>query len=132
MPKQYLRVAARLAVLCALLYTYNIVVVQAWNDYDYFDAVYACDNNYFNTLGDCRSTPTYPYDPDESQCRYNAGDSFSTCLSGIPSPTYELDFCAMARAARDNCVLQYGPDSGNQDLGAMMECRSASGIDTCE
>jgi len=125
-------IMACLALLGALLYSPKVRVVYAWTDYDYFNAAYACDGDYFGTLGDCRANPSYPYNPDESQCRYNAGSSYVDCLSAIPSPSYEPDFCAMARAANDNCILQYGPDSGNTDLGAMMSCRSASGIDQCQ
>lgn len=107
-------------------------MVYAWTDYDYFNAVYNCDGNYFGTLYDCRNLPFYPWDPDEGDCRYAAGNNFVECLNAIPSPAYELDFCAAARAANDNCILTYGPDSGNTDLGAMMSCRSASGIDQCQ
>jgi len=115
-----------------LLYSPKVRVVYAWTDYDYFNAVYNCDGNYFGTLYDCRNLPFYPWDPDEGDCRYAAGNNFVECLNAIPSPAYELDFCAAARAANDNCILTYGPDSGNTDLGAMMSCRSASGIDQCQ
>jgi hypothetical protein len=132
MQKQFFRVMSRIVLLCVLLSTLSIVVVHAWNDYDYFDAVYACDDNYFDTLDACRQLPFYPISPDEGDCRYSSGNNFVSCLNGIPSPAFELDFCAMARAANDSCIATYGPDSGNTDLGAMMDCRTASGIDQCQ
>ena len=131
--QQFLRVGACLILLGALLYSPQVEIVHAWTDFDYFDAFYNCnDNNYFGTLNNCRNLPFYPWDPDEGDCRYAAGNSFLECLNGIPSPAYEPDFCAAARAANDLCLINYGPDSGNTDLGAMMNCRNASGIDQCQ
>ena len=131
--QQFLRVGACLILLCGLLYTPKVVVVYAWTDADYFQAVYDCDDYHYDVpLNDCRNLPFYPWDPDEGDCRYAAGNSFLECLNGIPSPAYEPDFCAAARAANDLCLINYGPDSGNTDLGAMMSCRTASGIDQCQ
>jgi hypothetical protein len=98
----------------------------------YFDDVYACDDNYYGTLGDCRSNIFYPYDPTESQCRYNSGDSYVSCLNAISTPMPQLDFCAAARAARDNCNAQYPPSEGLENWSAYSACRDASGIDQCE
>ena len=139
MNESLLRTGVRLIVLCALIAAVSLsradIVAYStavWDDSDYFDAVYACDANYYGTLNDCRSDPFYPFDPDESQCRFNAGDSYTGCLSGIQGPTYDIDFCAMARAARDNCNSQYGPEGNTPDPNAWGTCRSASGVDRCE
>jgi hypothetical protein len=123
---------SRLVLLCVLLSTLS-VVAHAWNDFDYFNAVYSCDtNSYFGTLYPCRALPFYPITPSEGDCRYNSGNNFLSCLNAIPSPVFELDFCAMARDANANCIATYGPDSGNTDMGALMNCRTASGIDQCQ
>ena len=136
MQKQSLRVAARLVVLCALLSAVvignSVVHSVAWGDADYFNALYSCDDNYHGTLGDCRANPSYPTNPDESQCRYNAGSSYFDCVNDIPGPAFEMDFCANARAARDNCIAQYGPGGVEEDFGAQAECINASGIGQCE
>jgi len=139
MNNRLLRASVRLVVFCAFIATISLnrgdfvaYSTTSWDDSDYFDAVYACDGNYYGTLSDCRSNPSYPFNPDESQCRFNAGSSYYDCVSGIPSPTYELDFCAMARAARDNCNSQYGPEGNTPDPSAWGSCRSASGVDQCE
>jgi len=127
MLRRLLRITTQLAVTGTLVACFCIPARAS-----YFDQVYACDDSYFGTLGDCRSNIFYPYDPTESQCRYNAGSSYVDCLNAIEEPMPELDFCAQARAANDNCILQYGPDSGNEDFDALMECRNASGIDQCQ
>lgn len=126
--KRFIRTTTRLAALFTL-----VMCVGSVNAYaGYFDDFYACDDTYYNTLDDCRSDPSYPFNPDESQCRYNAGDSYSDCLDAIPEPGYEPDFCAQARAARDYCVSQYGPEGADPDFDAFSECWAASGIDQCE
>ena len=131
--QQFLRVGACFVLLGALLYSPEVEIVYAWTDYDYFNAFWDCnDNSYFGTLNDCRASPWYPWNPDEGDRRYAAGNSFLTCLNGIPSPAYEPDFCAAARAANDMCLINYGPESENTDLGAYSNCRSASGIDQCQ
>jgi hypothetical protein len=126
--KRRLRIMARLVALVTLVTCVGSVTARA----GYFDDFYACDDGYYDTLGDCRSNPSYPYDPDESQCRYNSASSFSDCLNAIPEPTYEPDFCAQARAARDYCTSQYGTEGADPDFDAFSECWAASGIDQCE
>lgn len=133
MHKQHLlRVGVCLVALCALLYTPKVPVVYAWSDADYFNAVVGCDSTYSGTLSECRAFPFYPFEPTETQCRFAAGNEYSGCLYGIPPPAYEPDFCDGARATYYNCTAEYGPGSGNEDLGAVMNCRVASGIDLCE
>jgi hypothetical protein len=137
MNRHSLRVATRLVVLCTLVLTFSFVRDSvahsvAWDDTGYFNALYACDGNCHGTLDDCRANPSYPTNPDENQCRYNAGSSYFDCVSGIPAPSFEMDFCANARAARDNCNWQYGPEGANPDFGAHAECVNASGISQCE
>ena len=128
----FLRVGLCLVALCALIYSPKVQVVYAWTDADYFNAVVACDDDYFGTLYPCRELPFYPIDPTENDCRYAAGNDYFTCLDGIQSPAYEPDFCDAARAQYYTCTATYGPGSGNEDLGAVMSCREASGIDLCE
>lgn len=127
MKRRSFRITSRLAALCVLLACFSIQARAS-----YFDQFYACDNSYFGTLGDCRSNFSYPYNPTESQCRYNSGDSWLSCINGIQEPMPQLDFCDQARAARDNCNLQYGGASELQDWDTYMQCRTASGIDQCE
>ncbi|HEX8283962.1 MAG TPA: hypothetical protein VF588_11435 [Pyrinomonadaceae bacterium] len=127
MQKLSLGVAVRLTAIFVIL-ACSAAPARA----SYFDDFYACDNSYFGTLGDCRSNIFYPYDPTESQCRYNSGSSWMDCLNGIQEPMPQLDFCAQARAARDNCNLQYGGGSEEPDWDTYMQCRTASGIDQCE
>lgn len=127
MSRRFFRVTAHLGAFCILLACFSVPARAS-----YFDQVYACDDNYYGTLGDCRSNLSYPFDPTESQCRYNAGDSYVTCLNAISEPMPELDFCAQARAARDNCNAQYGPNSDLNDWDAYSACIDASGIWQCE
>ncbi len=138
MNKQFLNVATRLALLCTLLATFAVIgVVPAadsatWTDAAYFNALHSCDPTYHGTLDNCRANPSYPINPDENQCRYNAGNSYFGCVLAIPAPAFEMDFCAGAMAARDNCVLQYGLEGIEPDFGAYSECINASGIGMCQ
>jgi hypothetical protein len=127
MKKQTLKIFMRLATLCILLTCFSIPARAG-----YFDEVYACDDIYYDTLYDCRSNILYPYDPTESQCRYNSGDSFVTCLNAIFTPMPQMDLCGAARAARDNCNAQYLPSQGLEYWAAYSACIEASGINQCE
>ena len=127
MKKSSFRITGRLATLCVVLACFSVSARAS-----YFDDFYACDTTYFSTLGDCRDTPGYPFSPDEGQCRFNSGDAWMTCINGIQEPMPQLDFCDQARAARDNCNLQYGGGSSEPDWDTYMQCRAASGIDQCE
>ncbi|HEY6216843.1 MAG TPA: hypothetical protein VIW74_09250 [Pyrinomonadaceae bacterium] len=128
MKKRIPKAASRYLILFALAVAFSVVVAHA-SDETYFNALFACDSNYFSALDDCRATPGFPNNPDEPQCRYNAGDAYVSCLSGIGTPSYELDFCANARAARDNCVNTYLLDN---DWDTYYSCWNASGVSQCE
>ena len=136
MLKSLLRIIVRLGATAVLVTCFDIPTRAG-----YFDQIYACNDNpynlfdtttYFGTLRDCRYNVFYPYEPTESQCRYNAGNSYLSCLNAIQEPMPELDFCDNANLVFQDCITQYGPNSGNEDLGAMMSCRNASGIDLCQ
>ena len=99
---------------------------------EYYEEIFSCNSSYFDTLFDCRSNPLYPSNPDENQCRYNSGSAYVDCLNAVQDVRPEYDFCTDARQANDDCISLYGPNSGNEDLGALMTCRSASGIDECQ
>jgi hypothetical protein len=128
MKKQSLRMVTRLTLFIALIAAFSAVLAHA-DDEEYFNGLFACDNNYFSALNDCRASPGYPNDPNESDCRWQAGDAYSNCSSGLPSPSYEMDFCDNARAARDNCVNTYQLDG---DYDTFYTCWLASGISQCE
>ena len=128
MKKRIPKVATRYLILFALAVVCSVVVAHA-SDETYFNGLIACDTNYFTALSDCRATPGYPFNPDESQCRYEAGNAYLGCLSGIGNPSYELNFCAGARAARDNCVNTYLLDN---DWDTYVSCWNASGVSQCE
>lgn len=131
MKNPLVRLTARLMILSALLATFGATAGKA-RYLSYFESVFACDDNYTNTLGTCRSNIGYPYDPTESECRYEAGSSYSTCLNTIEEPMPQMNFCSQARAARDNCVNTYGPSSYLDDWDAYTSCIAASGINQCE
>ena len=128
MKKQLLRVTTRLVTLSVLLAAMGSEVGRAYTSY--FDDLYACDTSYFSTLGDCRSNPSYPNGPTESQCRFNAGDSYTNCISSISSPMPLSNFCAQARMAVDSCAGLYAGEP--QDPEAYSACRTATGIDQCQ
>jgi len=128
MKRQLHRTITRLAAACVLIITLNVFTVHA-DDPQYFTSLYACDNDYYSSLGFCQSSPNYPVSPDEPECRYQAYSSYWSCTNMLPSPSYELDFCDNARAARDNCVNTYLLDG---DYDTYYTCRAASGIDQCE
>lgn len=118
----------RIRVLMVLCVALAIAVLSAprgsATTYNYFDEVYACDGAYSSTFSDCLSiTPTQP-------CRYNAYSAYNDCLNAITTPMEQPDFCAAARAARDNCNLQYGGNLDSWD--AYSSCIMASGINSCE
>ena len=126
MQKHPLGATARIIAVFAVL-ACSVVPARA----GYFDDVYACDDTYYGTLSDCRSGSGYPYSPTESQCRYNAGDSYVSCLNSIFTPMPQMDFCTEARQARDNCNAQYS-GSGLEYWSAYSACIDASGINQCE
>jgi len=128
MKKKIHRVVTRLVVLSILLTALSTPVGHT-NDFNYFNGLFACDSNYYSALGNCRAESNYPNNPDEGDCRWQAGSAYGSCVSGLASPSYELDFCDNARAARDNCVNTYLLDG---DYDAYYTCRNASGIDQCE
>jgi hypothetical protein len=136
MKQRLFRFASRVAlcaalILCCLATTKR--VVYSWDDSDFFAAEGACDDNsYFGTLDSCRNQAGYPTDPSESDCRYQAASAYDTCLTGIPSPSYGLDFCSQARGRRDMCASLFGSNSQNPDLQAWGECYDASQVDRCE
>lgn len=127
MKKHTLRIFTRLAALCVLLTCFSIPARAG-----YFDEVYACDDMYYDTLYGCRGILGYPYDPTESQCRYNSGDAFVTCLDSIFTPMPQMNFCAEANWARNNCNAQYSPSQGLEYWSAYSACIEASGISQCE
>ena len=139
MKKQFVRIVCGL-VACGLLLVFSFVAGNTtaysavWDDSDFFQAQADCDNNSYNTtLENCRNTPGYPSNPTESDCRAQAALSFGDCLDGIPSPTYSLDFCSMARARRDACANIYGSNAQpTPDWPAYGECYDASGVSQCE
>lgn len=131
MKVRHLKLASRLVLLSILLTALCTFVVQA-DDITYFNGLLACDGNYTTELNDCRDDPNYPNDPDESTCRYQAGSEYSDCVFGLDEPSYEPDFCDAARAARDNCLLHYGPGGITPHMTTYMECWAASGVDQCE
>lgn len=139
MKKRLISGGIRLAIVFLLAATFSFVredstaySVALWDDTSYFNAVNACDSNFNDTRDDCRAQPNYPTSPDESRCRHNAWEAYTQCISDIDEPTYELDFCDMARTARDNCHMQYGPAGANPDFDTWMTCWAASGIHLCE
>jgi hypothetical protein len=138
MKNHFRRGATRIVVLCALLASclFGVTnrVAYSWDDGDFFNAQAACDNNaYTSTLEACRSSQNYPVDPTENDCRAQAGIAFGSCLDNIPSPSYSLDFCSMARARRDACANIYGANAQPlPDFPAYGECYDASGVSACE
>lgn len=132
MKKTLLPIAARLTVLSVLLVLFATVAADA-DSQIYFDGFYACDAGYYPNLQDCRGSINYPNNPTESQCRYNAGSTWQSCISSLyPSSPEEPDFCANARQARDHCIGQYGPNGADPDMMAYMTCYNGSGISQCE
>ena len=138
MKRVFRRVATCLLVVCAVLVASNFLTTQPVqvvhaSDEDFFAGLWACDDNgYTATLEQCRSQSGYPVSPDESECRANAGIAFGTCLDGVGSPSYGLDFCAMARARRDACANIYGIYAQYLDVPAYGECYDSSGVSACE
>lgn len=122
------KVVTRCLILFAVAAVFSAVVVHA-SDESYFNALWACDGDYYNELNNCRANPGYPNSPDEPECRYDAGSAYVACLSGIGYPSYELNFCDGARAARDNCVNTYLLDN---DWDTYWSCWNASGVSQCE
>ena len=132
MKKDLFSIVARLTVLSVMLVLLATIPVNA-DSQIYFDGFYACDAGYYPDVVNCRGTSGYPNNPTESQCRYNAGTSWQSCLSALyPSSAEEPDFCANARQARDHCIGQYGPDGADPDMMAYMTCYNGSGISQCE
>jgi len=131
MPKQRLRVKTRLVILSVLLAALGSEIGRASYS-TYYDDFYACDSSYSSTLDDCRSNPSYPSGPTESQCRFYAGDSYTNCLNSISSPLPQPNFCREARIAADNCMWLYSPPGGPDDPDAYFACIAASGVDQCQ
>ena len=139
MLKSLLQITMRLGAAGVLLACF---VIPTHATPSYFDQFYDCDRNledyydqgtYFGMLHHCRTSPYYPYDPDENDCRYSAGNSFLNCLNGLPTPpALELDFCGSANAAFQDCLNEFGPNSECPDFNALWSCRTASGIDLCQ
>jgi hypothetical protein len=128
MNRQILKLVSRYLVLVGLIFVFSSAVTRA-GDFDYFWGLWNCDGSYGAALGDCRGQPNYPVDATETGCRYQAGSAYADCISELPYPSYELDFCDNARAARDNCVNTYLLDN---DWDTYVTCWNASGVSQCE
>lgn len=127
MLKPLLRIAMRLGASGVLLACFSIPTRAG-----YFDDVYTCKSFYYGALYGCRNSSNYPFDPTESDCKFQGWGLYSSCLFGLSLPPMEPDFCANANLAFQYCLIDFGPNSGNEDLSAMMSCRTASGIDLCQ
>lgn len=55
---------------------------------------------------------------------------YTQCLDSIDVPTEDPNFCAQARAARDQCNAELGDVEGA--WGARYECIMKSGVSQCE
>lgn len=128
MLKSLLRITMRLGTIGVLLACFGIPARAG-----YFDEVYACSgSSYVAPLYACRNSFDYPWGPTEDDCKFQAWGLYSTCLFGLQFPSMEPDFCDNANMVFQDCITQFGPNSGNEDLGAMLSCRTASGIDLCQ
>ena len=137
MKNRLIRTGIRLVILCALIAAVSLTredsvahSTASWSD-PYYNAVLYCDNSYYGALYLCQSDPGFPTGPTVSSCNFSAYSVYSECISGIEEPLPQMDFCDMARAASDNCNMQYGAEGANPDYLAWMECRLASKIDQC-
>jgi hypothetical protein len=98
-------------------------------DNNFFTQMTYCDVIYWGQYYWCRNND--PFEP----CPIQEYGVYTECLSYRNGPPLEQpDFCANARAARDTCNLQYGPNSGNSPYtdDAYYVCLDASGIGYCE
>ena len=120
-----------LAVLigCVALVSPTKLERRVLADNNFFPTMDYCDVIYWGQFYHCRNN--YPYEP----CPIQEYGVYTECLSYRDGPPLaQLDFCDNARAARDTCNLQYGPNSGNDPYtdDVYYVCLEASGIGYCE
>jgi hypothetical protein len=109
---------------------------------DQLSDIQACAGTFDGGLSGCISTYTQcgsnpSCGPEFGSCFGDQVHTYSECLGNVE---FRMDFCSNARAAADRCQASYeycvDTAQTQEQLGdcmmTVMECRNASGIDSCQ
>jgi hypothetical protein len=130
--KRQHRKVIQVLVLSAFFVSHGTsVTAYVVSDEAYFSFLSSCDDHYDDVKTTCLSCPSGPSSQcTESYCRYEATSAYSDCLDSRPTPSFQLDFCSMARQQAEACTYLYH-EPGTIST-AYSDCRTASMVDYCE
>lgn len=101
---------------------------------DFFEDLATCGWTYHDTMygGSCAGGSLHGCDcsSDPNACVWDAMQNYTDCIDPLLTPNHEEpDFCTQAIIANQTCGQTF---QGVDDFGALMECRSKSGVDYCQ
>jgi hypothetical protein len=127
--------ALNAVLLAVLLVSLPLQVRAYWPDAfaNAFGQWVGCNTGWYDCTWGCGSSS----DPGYWDCRTACNSVQHGCWGAINWPDFELDYCAGAQAAYNECqteranCLSAGIDQGDC-IGPFMECADSSGIWSCQ